>query len=108
MDPAALGQLLPLVLIALVFWLMIVRPSRKRAAGIAEVQSSLQPGSEIMLNSGIFGTIESIEDEALAVRVAPSTTLRVHRQAVSRVVEPTWPADDQPNDGSVPPGATAL
>jgi preprotein translocase subunit YajC len=111
MDPAALGQLLPLVLFVLAIWLLFVRPSRKRAAEIAAVQRSLQPGSEIMLSSGIFGTIESLEDDTVAVRLAPGTTVRVHRQAVSRVIEPTQPADqplDEASDESSPPGATAV
>jgi preprotein translocase subunit YajC len=106
MDGRAIAQLLPLVLIALVFWFLIVRPQRRRAAALADVQRSVQPGTEVMLNSGIFGTVESVEDEVVSVRVAPSTTLRVHRQAVARVVEPVQPAASEAQGDALPPGAT--
>ena len=108
MDAQALGQLFPLVLFALAVWLLFIRPSRKRAAGIAEVQRSLQPGSEVMLTSGIFGTLESVDDEAVALRVAPGTTMRVHRQAVTRVVQPAQPIGGEPDGDGRPPGATSL
>ena len=51
-----LGSLLPFVLIALVFWLLIVRPQRRRQQELSSTQASLGPGVEVMLGSGIFGT----------------------------------------------------
>ena len=81
-----LANLLPFVLIALVFWLLIVRPQRRRARDLADTQSALQVGSEVMLTSGIFGRVASLEDQTLHLELSPGTVVKVSRQAVVRVV----------------------
>ena len=94
-----LGALLPFVLIALVFWLLIVRPQRKRQQELSSTQASLEPGAEVMLGSGIFGTVVSLENETVHLEIAPGTTVKVARQAVIRVI-PVEPAE--PPSGAGP------
>jgi preprotein translocase subunit YajC len=98
-----LAGFLPFVLIALVFWFLIVRPQRRRQQELASTQSSLGPGTEVMLGSGIFGTVVSLDDETLQLELAPGTTVKVSRQAVVKVlggpvegrVDDPAPADEQ-------------
>ncbi|MEO5710442.1 MAG: preprotein translocase subunit YajC [Nocardioidaceae bacterium] len=78
---------LPFVLIALVFWFLIVRPQRRRQQDLASTQSSLAVGTEVMLGSGIFGTVASLDDETLRLELAPGTTIKVARQAVAKVLD---------------------
>jgi preprotein translocase subunit YajC len=84
------GALLPFALIALVFWLLIVRPQRRRQQSMQATQSSLRLGSEVMLGSGIYGKVASVDDEdtTILVEIAPGTAIKVARQAVVRVIEP--------------------
>jgi preprotein translocase subunit YajC len=89
-----LAGLLPFALIALVFWLLIVRPQRRRQQELTATQNALGPGSEVMLGSGFFGTVVSVEDDAVHLEIAPGTTVKVARQAVVRVLSgATEPAD---------------
>jgi preprotein translocase subunit YajC len=92
-----LAGFLPFVLIALVFWFLIVRPQRRRQQELASTQSALGVGTEVMLGSGIYGTVASVEDDTLHLQVAPGTTVKVARQAVVKVVDrfeaPGEPAD---------------
>ena len=83
-----LVQLLPLVLIVLLFWLMVVRPAARRQKELARLQESLRPGQEVMLASGIFGTIRSLTDDRARVEVASGVEVEVVRGAINRVVEP--------------------
>ena len=82
-----LAGFLPFVLIALVFWFLIVRPQRRRQHELAATQSSLAPGTEVMLGSGIYGTVVSLDDETLQLELAPGTTVKVARQAVIKVLD---------------------
>ena len=84
-----LATFLPLVLIVLVFWFLVIRPTRRRQQQMSSVQSSLGPGAQVMLSSGIYGTVVSVADESVRVEIAPGTTIKVARQAVVRVVEDT-------------------
>jgi preprotein translocase subunit YajC len=81
------ASLLPFVLIVLVFWFLVVRPARRQQQKLAATQSAVQVGSEVMLGSGIYGTVLSVGDETLQLEVAPGTTMKVARQAVVKVVE---------------------
>jgi len=81
-----LAGFLPFILLAGVFWLLIVQPQRRRQKELRRTQNSLGPGSEVMLGSGIFGTVVSLEDDAVHLEISPGTTVKVARQAVVRVL----------------------
>jgi len=94
------GTLIPLLLIVLVFWLLVIRPAKKRQQEMSRIQNSVQVGSEVMLGSGIYGTVASIGDDTLNLAVAPGTEIKVARQAVVRVVDgATAQGLDRPADG---------
>jgi preprotein translocase subunit YajC len=94
-----LGALLPIVGIALLFWLLIIRPASRRQKELSRMQSSLDVGDEVMLTSGIFAVLTSIEDDNnLNVTIAEGVTIKVARGAIASVVrrEPAEePADDE-------------
>jgi preprotein translocase subunit YajC len=80
------------------------RNSRKRRAEAEALQTKMVPGAEVMTQTGIFGTLVSINDETneAIIETTPGTKLRVHRQVLARVVEPEVPAvDDEPAAGRV-------
>ena len=79
---------LPLVGIALLFWLLFVRPAQRRQRAMGDMQRALTVGDEIMLTSGIFGTVSALHDDAFSLDVADGVTLRVLRAAVGNVVTP--------------------
>lgn len=92
-----LVSLLPIIGIALLFWLLIIRPQSKRQKAVRTMQSQLEAGSEVMLSSGIFGTLEQVQDDHILLRVADGVTLKVVKGAVANVVQPddADPAADQ-------------
>ncbi len=61
-------ELLPLVGIALLFWLFIIRPASRRQKELGRMQSSLTVGDEIVLTSGVFATVQGIEDDHVSSR----------------------------------------
>jgi preprotein translocase subunit YajC len=102
-----LGAFLPFVLIVAVFWFLVIRPARKRQRDVASVQSSVDSGTQVMLGSGIYGTVTSVTDDLVWLEIAPGTTMKVARQAVVKVVDdPSLTEDTQPRvDSDVDPGA---
>jgi preprotein translocase subunit YajC len=82
-------SILPFVLIVVVFWFLVVRPARNQQKRLAATQSAVAIGSQVMLGSGIYGTVAGIGDETFDVEIAPGTTMKVAKQAVVRVIEPT-------------------
>jgi len=77
---------LPFVLILAVFWLLILRPQQRRQRELRSLQSSLTTGNEVMLTSGIFGTVSSADDDHVLVEIATGVTVKVARAAVAQVL----------------------
>ena len=77
--------ILTLVGFALLLWLLLVRPQQRRQRELARMQSSLEVGDEVMLTSGIFGTVVALDESEAQVEIAAGTTVRVVRGAVGQV-----------------------
>lgn len=73
---------LPILLIAVVFWLLIIRPAQRRQSATLTLQKSVTVGDDVVLTSGIFGTVVELTDDHIGVEVADGVTLRVLRGAI--------------------------
>jgi preprotein translocase subunit YajC len=91
---SSLGAFLPFILILAVFWLLILRPQQRRQRELRALQSSLTPGNEVMLSSGIFGTVHGTTDDHVLVDIAPGVTVRVARGAIAQVLTKPEPEVD--------------
>jgi preprotein translocase subunit YajC len=86
-----------IVVVALgLFIFMQFRTAKKRRNEAAELQEKMLPGTEIMTNYGLYGTIISIDDETnvATIETTPGTVLRIHRQTILKAVEEEVVADE--------------
>ena len=85
-DPLTIG----LVVLLAVMVIFMFRNSRKRKRDAEKLQNKFVPGAEVMTQHGIYGTLISIDDEKneAIIESTPGTKLRVHRQTISRVIDP--------------------
>ena len=92
MDPFSLMMMAVLAL--LVFFMF--RNSRKQRQTQLELQEKLVPGAKVMTSFGLYATLVSIDDETnvAVIKTGKSTTLEVHRQVLTKVIEDEVPADD--------------
>lgn len=93
-----LVSLLPIVGIALLFWLLIIRPASKRQKDLLRMQNSLNAGDEVMLTSGIYGRLVATYDDRLEVAIADGVTITVARGAIAQVVQPQPVVSDEPEE----------
>jgi preprotein translocase subunit YajC len=100
-----LGPIVPFVLVLAVFWLLILRPQQRRQRELRALQSSLTPGSAVMLTSGIYGTVSSTNDDHVLVDIAPSVTIKVARGAIAQVLT-TTESDRDAAEGAQPDGTS--
>jgi preprotein translocase subunit YajC len=84
----SIGSFLPLILIAAVFYLLVIRPSQNRKKKLADLIANVGPGADVMTSSGIFGTVVSSTPEEIELSIAPGVVIRVLPAAVSRVITP--------------------
>jgi preprotein translocase subunit YajC len=77
-----LAAWLPIVGIFAIFWLMIIRPARRRQKVVGEMQSQLTVGDQVVTSGGIFGTIARTGDDRVGLEVAPGVVIDVARGAL--------------------------
>jgi preprotein translocase subunit YajC len=80
--------------IALLFWILMVRPQQRRQHAVHRMQAALAVGDEVMLTSGIIGMVRSLDEERVHLEVAEGVTVRVVRAAVGQVITPVTRDDN--------------
>jgi preprotein translocase subunit YajC len=81
-----LGSLLPFLLIIVVFYFLILRPQQKRQKQKQQLLDSLKKGDKIITSSGIYGTVEGLEDKTVLVKIADNVKVKIERASVSTIL----------------------
>ena len=66
---SALPSLLFLALMVGVFYFLIIRPQRKRSQQQKQLSESLEIGAEVRTIGGIHGTVVSIDEDSVVLKV---------------------------------------
>lgn len=90
----------PLILIAVVFYFLVIRPAKARQRKQQETLNSAGPGTDVMLTSGIYGTIVSVDEDSMELSVAPGVVLKVAKAAISKILEPEPISESVPEPGT--------
>lgn len=76
-------MLIFLVVIFALFYFVMIRPQRKRQKEHQTMMEGLQKGDRVVTAGGIYGTIESLSEDTVVIKVEGGTTLRVARGSVA-------------------------
>lgn len=68
---AGLSLILPMVLMVGAMYLLMIRPQQKKQKQWNEMLGKLKAGDRVTTTGGIKGTILSLKDDTLIIRVAP-------------------------------------
>ena len=74
------------VWIAIIYFFMIL-PNKKKQKKQKEMFDSLKEGDEIVTIGGIKGTVSSVEDDYIQVRVDKGVNLTIRKSAVAVVLK---------------------
>ena len=84
-GPPVLVQIMPLLLLGLVFYFLLVRPEQKRRREQDQLVAALKRNDQVVMASGIHGRITGLGDKVLAVEIAPRVVVQVDRSAIQSV-----------------------
>ena len=84
--PPGVVSFLPFVAIIAVFYLLLIRPNQNKQKQWQQMLSDLKSGDKVTTTGGIRGTILSIKDDAIQLRVPPDNIkLEVVKSAIASV-----------------------
>ena len=64
------------------FYFLMIRPQRKRQKEQQLMLESIKKGDKVITAGGIFGTIESVDEDSVVVRVESGATIRMLKSSV--------------------------
>lgn len=85
-QPNAFVQLLPLVLIFVVFYFLLIRPQAKRAKEHKAMVAALAVGDEVVASGGILARVTEMGEQFLTVEVADGVRIKVQRHTITSVL----------------------
>jgi preprotein translocase subunit YajC len=78
---------LPLIAIFAIFYVMLVLPQQKRQKKWQAMVAALKNGDKVVTSGGIRGTVISLKDDAVQLRVPPDNLrIEVARAAVTALI----------------------
>jgi preprotein translocase subunit YajC len=81
---SAITGLLPFILIFVIFYFLLFLPSQRRQKQQQQMLANLKTGDRVVTTGGIRGTIVSLKDDCLHLRVPPQDIrLEIARNAVA-------------------------
>ena len=78
-----LVQLLPLILIFVVFYFLLIRPQQKRVKQHKEMVNSLKVGSSVVTSGGIVAKVVKINDDTfITVNISNNVDVKIKRDTI--------------------------
>lgn len=102
-DPTGgiLMQLLPLILVFVVFYFLLIRPQQQARKRHLEMIAALKKNDIVVTSGGLIGKVKSVADDEVRVELAPNVEVRVIRGTIAEVRSKTDPApanDSKPSE----------
>lgn len=89
-------QILPLILIFVVFWFLIIRPQSKRMKEHKAKIDAVKRGDQIVTGGGLVGKVTKVEDSFVEIELAANVKVKAVKSTISDVIDPLAgkPAND--------------
>lgn len=87
-------QIVPLVLIFVVFYFVLIRPQRKKDKEVKNMLANIKVGDRITTIGGFYATVAGIKDDVITITFGPDSTKAMIARWAIRSLENT-PVDSQ-------------
>jgi preprotein translocase subunit YajC len=84
--PPAWVNMVPLVLLVVVFYFALIRPQQKKAKEHAALLKAVRAGDKIVTSSGIVAVIVTVKEKTLTIRSADAK-FEITKSAIAEITE---------------------
>ena len=91
-ESSIIGNIMPLVLIFVVFWFLLIRPQQQKAKRHRAMLAAIRRGDKVVMGGGIMGTVTKVvDDDEVTVEISKGVKVRVQSALVANVYVKTEP-----------------
>ena len=88
MSESGIAQLIPLILIFIIFYFFLIRPQQKRVKDHKAMVESLKRGDEVITSGGIIGVVERVmEDDRIEVIIGEGTKVQIIKSTITSLLK---------------------
>ncbi len=98
MNGGGMGGVLYFIVLAVIFWFLLIRPQQMQAKQRAEMLTKLKAGDKVITIGGLCGTIARITDDKFFVEISEGVVVEFLRNAISAVETEDDMLDDEDED----------
>jgi preprotein translocase subunit YajC len=80
-----LVNLLPFIVIFVIFYFLLIRPQQKRAKEHKAMLDNLKKGDKIITSGGEYGVVEEVKTNTVIVKIAENVKVRYGKGHISAV-----------------------
>ena len=94
MQPQAANpivNLIPLILIFVIFYFMLIRPQRQKEKEQQKMLKALNKNDEVVTSSGIHGTIVNVKEKTVTLRIDDNVKIELERNSIAYIKKPQTP-----------------
>ena len=81
-------QMLPFILIFVVMIFFMNRSQKKQMQKRQEMMDKIAKGTKVLLNSGIYGTVEAVNEDSMIVEIATGVKVKVAKAGIAGIDAP--------------------
>lgn len=78
-------QIMPLLLIFVVFYFFLIRPQQKRAKDHEAKINAVQKNDEVVTGGGLMGKVIKVADDHVEVEIAPNVRVKALKSTLANV-----------------------
>ena len=82
-----LFQFLPLIIIAVLFYFLLIRPQQKKQKEHEKLVSGVKTGDKVVTAGGIHGIVANVKDSTFLVKVADNVKIEFDKSAITSVTK---------------------
>ena len=86
-QPPVLFQFMPLIIIAVLFYFLLIRPQQKKQKEHQALVAALKTGDTVVTSAGIHGLVANVKEATILLKVADNVKIEIDRAAVVTVLK---------------------
>lgn len=88
-QPPALFQFLPLIIIAVLFYFLLIRPQQKKQKDHEKLVAGVKTGDKVVTNGGIHGIVANVKESTFLLKVADNVKIEFDKGSIAVVGKST-------------------
>ena len=82
-----LFQFLPLIIIAVLFYFLLIRPQQKKQKEHEKLVSGVKTGDKVVTAGGIHGIVANVKETTFLVKVADNVKIEFDKSAITSLTK---------------------